>query len=121
MRERIGGRGRGTMVRHKKEIIAALKIGGGDERRRVFKFWEEEYGAKLGKGEKGYKLYCELLELVRKADDEKAVEDYRNRFLPLCDRDIVAGKGFGVLPPSRDMQKLKEPRKKGLFGRLFGG
>jgi hypothetical protein len=29
------------MVRHEKEIIAALKVGGGDERRRVFKYWEE--------------------------------------------------------------------------------
>jgi hypothetical protein len=29
------------VVRHEKEIIAALKVGGGDERRRVFKYWEE--------------------------------------------------------------------------------
>jgi hypothetical protein len=64
---------------------------------------------------------CKVNVLSGGTADEKAVEDYRKRFLPLCDRDIVAGKGFSVLPPSRDTQKQKEPRKKGLFGRLFGG
>jgi hypothetical protein len=71
------------MVRHEKEIIAALKVGGGDERRRVFKYWEEEYGFKFGRGEEGeegeegYKLSCELIVLVRKCSDEKAVEEFR--------------------------------------------
>jgi hypothetical protein len=99
------------MVRHKKEFIAALKIGG-DERRRVFKYWEEEYGFKFSQGEKGYKLYCELVEVVKKAGDEKAAEEFRKRFLPLCDKDCVVA-------AERAEVKEEQP-KRGLLGRLFG-
>jgi hypothetical protein len=81
------------MVRHEKEIIAALKVGGGDERRRVFKYWEESTVANSARGEKGYKLDCELIELVKKSSHEKAVEEFRQRFLPLCDKKVVAAAG----------------------------
>jgi hypothetical protein len=103
------------VVRHKKEMIAALKNGGGDERRRVFKYWEEEYGVKLGRGERGYRLYCELLDLVKKAGDEKAVEEFRNRFLVLCDTEVVA-----VAAAAERVEVKEEEPKKGLLGKLFG-
>jgi hypothetical protein len=106
------------MVRNNKEIIAALKMGG-DERRRVFKFWEEEYGSTFGNGAKGYKLYCEFLEVVRKSGDEKAVEEFQGRFIPLCDKEVVKARSCKVAE-NEDVEELEDPGKRGLFGRLFG-
>jgi hypothetical protein len=106
------------MVRHRKEIIAALKIGG-DERRRVFKYWEEEYGFKFSRGAKGYKLYCELIEFAKKAGDEKATEEFRQRFLPLCDKEVVAAELLKAKTPERAKVEEEQP-KIGFVRRLFG-
>jgi hypothetical protein len=71
-----------------KDVVDAVREGG-DNRRRVFDYWETEYGERLGKGRRGAKIYYKLLQIVKKTNDSQAMTQFRDRFAPLCDQTFV--------------------------------
>jgi hypothetical protein len=123
------------MAGFEKDFIKAVREGG-ETRRRAFDFWEERHGKRFGEGEKGYKFYCDLLEVVRKAGDPEAVKEYQKRFVPLCDQEFVGKLVMGTFTQALDKRvneldeaeraELEELRrkqneaKKGFFRKLFG-
>lgn len=78
---------------YKQALIAAIRAGG-TERDRAFRFFEEKLADSF-KGEPGFKFYDDLMAIVKEADPE-AVEEYRKRFAPLLDQDLLGKQLLGA-------------------------
>jgi hypothetical protein len=59
------------------------------KRRIAFNVVERNCRARFGQGEEGVKLYFQLLEYVQMSNVSEAVDEFRRRFAPMVDQELL--------------------------------